>query len=148
MLVKVLGIEGNRIKLSRKSLLKEQREKLGLPLPVQEGGRSERPERSESAPPRSQQPADNGSTIAGASTITIEGGEEFDDFDGTDEGEEGEEPNFNRDPAAPAAVGAVTAGGAAGNGQRRRRGRGRGGRPGGGSGAGGGRGPSQGGGRA
>ena len=31
VLVKVLGVEGNRIKLSRKALLKEQREKLGLP---------------------------------------------------------------------------------------------------------------------
>ncbi len=33
-MVKVLGIEGNRIKLSRKALLKEQREKLGLPEPI------------------------------------------------------------------------------------------------------------------
>ncbi len=33
VLVKVLGIEGNRIKLSRKALLKEQREKLGLTEP-------------------------------------------------------------------------------------------------------------------
>jgi polyribonucleotide nucleotidyltransferase len=33
ILVKVLAIEGNKIKLSRKSVLKEQREKLGLPLP-------------------------------------------------------------------------------------------------------------------
>ena len=35
VLVKVLGIEGNRIKLSRKALLKEQRQKLGLPEPGQ-----------------------------------------------------------------------------------------------------------------
>ncbi len=40
VLVKVLGIEGNRIKLSRKALLKEQREKLGLPEPSR-GGRAE-----------------------------------------------------------------------------------------------------------
>lgn len=33
ILVKVLAIEGNKIKLSRKAVLKEQREKLGLPLP-------------------------------------------------------------------------------------------------------------------
>ena len=33
VLVKVLGVEGNRIKLSRKALLKEQRQKLGLPEP-------------------------------------------------------------------------------------------------------------------
>jgi polyribonucleotide nucleotidyltransferase len=31
ILVKVLSIEGNRIKLSRKAVLREQREKLGLP---------------------------------------------------------------------------------------------------------------------
>ena len=141
VLVKVLGIEGNRIKLSRKALLKEQREKLGLPLPAQsEGGRSEgrseggRFERSESpAPRREQQPADNGSTI------TIEGGEEFEEFDGGDEGEEGDEPNFNRDTPVGTTPGAASTPGAAA-GQRRRRGRGRGGRPG----AGGGRGPGAG----
>ena len=91
VLVKVLGIEGNRIKLSRKALLREQREKLGLPLPQSaESGRSEqsrapRPERSV----ESSQPASNGSTI------TIEGGDEFDDFDGPEDGEESDEPNFN-----------------------------------------------------
>jgi polyribonucleotide nucleotidyltransferase len=142
ILVKVLGIEGNRIKLSRKALLKEQREKMGLPLPAaQESGhsdRQDRPERS-AAPSRErgeQQPSHNGSTI------TIEGGEEFDDVDGGDagdEGEEGDEPNFNREGVPGSAVGvASTPGGPSG--QRRRRGRGRGGRPG----AGGGRGPGQG----
>ena len=150
VMVKVIGLDGNRIKLSRKALLKEQREKLGLPLPAAaEGGRperggerterSERPERTErpaSLAPRAAQP-DTG-------TITIEGGEEFDDFDGTDEGEsEGEdEPNFNREGAAAATTVAGAASAGAGNGQRRRRGRGRGGRPGGP----GGRGPGQGGG--
>ena len=34
VLVKCLAIEGNKIKLSRKAILKEQREKLGLPLPA------------------------------------------------------------------------------------------------------------------
>jgi polyribonucleotide nucleotidyltransferase len=33
ILVKCIGIEGNKIKLSRKAVLREQREKLGLPLP-------------------------------------------------------------------------------------------------------------------
>ncbi len=33
VLVKCLAIEGNKIKLSRKAILKEEREKLGLPLP-------------------------------------------------------------------------------------------------------------------
>ncbi|HEY0785670.1 MAG TPA: polyribonucleotide nucleotidyltransferase [Acidobacteriaceae bacterium] len=145
ILVKVLAIEGNRIKLSRKSLLKEQREKLGLPLPPSAEGsgrsersdRSERPERSErferparverAAEPVERQPSSN------ASTITIEGGEEFeidDEFDGTDEGEEADEPNFNTDGPLP--VGGVPAAGGPGgaNGQQRRRRRGR-GRPGG-----------------
>jgi polyribonucleotide nucleotidyltransferase len=138
VLVKVLGIEGNRIKLSRKALLREQREKLGLPLQQPaEGGRGEqsrapRPERSFES-----QPSDNGSTI------TIEGGDEFDDFDGPEDGEEGDEPNFNTEAAVGTPAGDRPQGGAAA-GQRRRRGRGRGGRPGGG----GGRGPGQGGGRA
>src|ERR1700735_2340861 len=38
VMVKVLGIEGNRIKISRKALLKAQRQKLGLPEPGSEGG--------------------------------------------------------------------------------------------------------------
>ena len=33
VMVKVLGVEGNRIKLSRKAVLREQRQKLGLPDP-------------------------------------------------------------------------------------------------------------------
>src|SRR6202040_2157714 len=82
VLVKVLGIEGNRIKLSRKALLKEQREKLGLPEPSRGGSGGDngggevaapRPPRSQSQSPVERQPASN------ASTITIEGGEEFDD---------------------------------------------------------------------
>src|SRR5471032_801263 len=46
ILVKVLAIEGNRIKLSRKAVLREQREKLGLPAapdPNAGGGRPARP---------------------------------------------------------------------------------------------------------
>ncbi len=58
VMVKVLGVEGNRIKLSRKAVLREQRQKLGLPEPSQGGDmaasaehsegseRGERPERS------------------------------------------------------------------------------------------------------
>ncbi len=95
VLVKVLAIEGNRIKLSRKAVLREQRAKLGLPeLP--EGGaeasrgrgdRQERSERSTTPPSPSSPPLEE--------TITIEGGDDFDDSDdeleGEDEGaEEGE----------------------------------------------------------
>jgi polyribonucleotide nucleotidyltransferase len=144
VLVKVLGIEGNRIKLSRKALLREQREKLGLPEPGRGGdsGGGETPAarapRSQSHAPVERQPASN------ASTITIEGGEEFDDDEPFVEG--GEEPNFNRadgtTDAAPAEVRRPSGpGGPAGQRRRRHRSRGRG--PGGGSGpsGGGSRGP-------
>lgn len=135
VMVKVLGIEGNRIKLSRKALLKEQRQKLGLPEPGSEGGsesaaprpRQERPDRQ----PSDRQPSSN------ASTIMIEGG---DDFEESDEPiDEENEPNFNRADDAPAPAGAARNGGAAaGDANRRRRRRGRGGRgPGSGGGPGG-----------
>jgi polyribonucleotide nucleotidyltransferase len=94
VLVKVLGIEGNRIKLSRKALLKEQREKLGLPEPSKAG----RPEVAggEPTPQRAPRPqiAQERQPVSNASTITIEGGEDFED-DGPFV-EDDEEPNFNR----------------------------------------------------
>jgi polyribonucleotide nucleotidyltransferase len=148
VLVKVLGIEGNRIKLSRKALLKEQREKLGLPEPSRGGsgesgeGSAPRAPRPQSQSPVERQPASN------ASTITIEGGEDFDDDEPFVEG--GDEPNFNRADGTPDAVpvearrpaGAGGPGGPGGPaGQRRRRHRSRGRGPGGGGGGGGGRGP-------
>jgi polyribonucleotide nucleotidyltransferase len=149
VLVKVLGIEGNRIKLSRKALLKEQRQKLGLPEPgapvgdvsaAGEGDASEgRPRRERRPEPsRPPVPAEDRQPASNASTITIEGG---DDFEDDEEGEEeGEEINFNRADGVPVVAGegrpagGASAGGAAGRGRRRRRGRGRG--PGGGSGSG------------
>ncbi|MGC9199106.1 MAG: polyribonucleotide nucleotidyltransferase [Acidobacteriaceae bacterium] len=94
VLVKVLSMEGNRVKLSRKAVLREQREKLGLPPVAEQAGSGERggrdrdrgergprPERSAApAPPRHEE------------TIVVEGGEDFDDeddFDGEEEvGEE------------------------------------------------------------
>jgi polyribonucleotide nucleotidyltransferase len=149
VLVKVLGIEGNRIKLSRKALLKEQREKLGLPEPSRGGsgdgggdGPAPRAPRAQSQSPVERQPASN------ASTITIEGGEDFDDDEPFVEG--GDEPNFNRadgtPDAAPVEARRPAGGGGPGGagGQRRRRHRSRGRGPGGGSGGsggGGGRGP-------
>src|SRR5580698_6370480 len=54
VLVKVLGIEGNRIKLSRKALLREQREKLGLPEPSRGGSENGG---GEVAPARAPRPA-------------------------------------------------------------------------------------------
>jgi polyribonucleotide nucleotidyltransferase len=132
VMVKVLGIEGNRIKLSRKALLKEQRQKLGLPDPGSEGGsepaapRPPRPERPAREASADRQPSSN------ASTIMIEGG---DDFEESDEPiDEENEPNFNRADDAPVPAGAPRNGGAAVDPNRRRRRRGR-------SGGGGGRGP-------
>jgi polyribonucleotide nucleotidyltransferase len=127
VMVKVLGIEGNRIKLSRKALLKEQRQKLGLPEPGGEAGdaSAQRPPRQERGDRQisDRQPSSN------ASTIMIEGG---DDFEESDEFDEENEPNFNRADDAPApAAGAGRNGGGSGDASRRRRRRGRGGRGGG-----------------
>ena len=130
VLVKVLGVEGNRIKLSRKALLKEQRQKLGLPDPnaqaveISAGAEGEeRPRRQPRQERAERQPSSN------ASTITIEGGDDFDD-DGFDEN--GEEINFNRADGAPAPSGSGDRR-PGGGGGRRRRGRGRGRGPGGGN---------------
>jgi polyribonucleotide nucleotidyltransferase len=118
VLVKVLGIEGNRIKLSRKAILKEQRQKLGLPDPNAGGGRVD----SVAASSGERQPASNGSTIV------LESG----DFD--DEDAPGGEENFNRPEGSPAPHGQGNRGpGGGGGGHRRRRRPGGGGRgPGGG----------------
>ena len=145
VLVKVLAIEGNRVKLSRKAVLKEQRAKLGLPDPEQPAGggegRSERSERSERPargprPERSETPA----APQHEPTITIEGGDDFEDDDELDEelegeedeaGEEGEQPAAGNEPGgnAPQGGGQKPAGSA---GRRRRRRGGRRGGPGGG----------------
>jgi polyribonucleotide nucleotidyltransferase len=124
ILVKVLAIEGNRIKLSRKAVLREQRAKLGLPEPGQigtDGGRVE----AAAATPRAEQVAD-------------EVDEDGDDFE--DDGEEAaEEPNFNRADGVPAVAAVAGGQGANGPGGQRRPGgrRRRGGRrPGSGSGSG------------
>jgi len=136
--VKVLGVEGNRIKLSRKALLKEQRQKLGLPDPNAQGGPigdvsasgepaapafEDRPRRQPQPEFTERQPSSN------ASTITIEGGDDFDDA-GSEDG--GEEINFNRADGVPVSVASSGERRPAGSGQggggqrRRRRGRGRG----------------------
>jgi polyribonucleotide nucleotidyltransferase len=119
ILVKVLAIEGNRIKLSRKAVLREQRAKLGLPDPAPQGGDGE--ERG-----RAQQ----------AAATDPEGLEDEDDFEDGGEEEGEEEPNFNRADAVPQGASRPSGPGApAGQrrpGGRRRRGGRRGG-PGGGS---------------
>ena len=104
-LVKVLTIEGNRVKLSRKAVLREQRAKMGLPEVDpnaaggadqasrdrgSRGGRQERGEyveqpRTERAP-RPERTA----PVPAQETITLEGGEDFDEDDDldSDEGED------------------------------------------------------------
>jgi polyribonucleotide nucleotidyltransferase len=72
VLVKVLAVEGNRIRLSRKAILKEQRAKMG-------GGAAP----AEAAPAGQQTEP----MAVGTPALTLEGGAEF---------EEGDEPNFNR----------------------------------------------------
>ncbi len=114
VLVKVLAVEGNRIRLSRKAILKEQRAKMG-------GG--------ELPPDGGEAPA---SQVEGAPALTIEGGGDYPDEP---------EPNFNRDasPASPAPAGdrggfsrgGGRPGGGGGGGGRRRGGGGRGGHGGG-----------------
>jgi polyribonucleotide nucleotidyltransferase len=101
VLVKVLAVEGNRIRLSRKAILKEQRAKMGGAAP--------------------EAPVEDAPAPAGAS-MTIEGGADF---------EEGDEPNFNRDDAAHNTVAVTEPrgdrgprpGGGGGGGGRRRGGR-------------------------
>ena len=148
VMVKVLAIEGNRIKLSRKALIREQKAKLAqsapvaeAPEPVDDGGAEAAP----AAPARPRHEFDERQPRTNQSTILIEGGEDFDDDD--EEGEEIDEenePNFNRADGTPVPVGqvaggaprpagAVGAGGAKDNNRRRRRRRGgRGGQGGGG----------------
>lgn len=106
ILVKVISIEGNRIKLSRKAVLKEQRAKLGLPesegQSEPEGAGSSRTQQS-GRQERQEQPI----AIAAEETITLEGGGDFDDDDDEDgpddEGnaEEGEETDATGTSTTP-----------------------------------------------
>ena len=140
ILVKVLAIEGNRIKLSRKAVLREQREKLGLP-PVAEPAGGERSERGERGGrdrdrdrggrdrnERGERPAAPAPAAAPQAALADDD-EEFDDeeFDGEDEGgDEGEETTSETTAEGAAAGTPRPAGQRRG---RRRRGR----RPGGGA---------------
>jgi polyribonucleotide nucleotidyltransferase len=125
ILVKVLAIEGNRIKLSRKAVLREQRAKLGLPDPTQQ-------------PPSGDSDGRGSRPAPAASPESDDLDEEDDDFEGDEEGVEGEEePNFNRSDAVPQGAPQQRQGAPAGQrrpGGRRRRGGRRGG-SGGGSGS-------------
>jgi polyribonucleotide nucleotidyltransferase len=101
ILVKVLSIEGNRIKLSRKAVLREQRAKLGLP----EAGQA-------AAPPAYGGPMEEEEDDDG--TVLIEGGGDFDDDEDGPADLDPDEPNFNRADGAP--VPAVAASGGRGPG--------------------------------
>ncbi|HWF91004.1 MAG TPA: polyribonucleotide nucleotidyltransferase [Terriglobales bacterium] len=84
VLVKVLSIEGNRIRLSRKAILKEQRAKMGGAAPEgSEGGESHGEEGHQAESHGVETPVRTGA-------LTIEGGGDFPDEP---------EPNFNRDEA-------------------------------------------------
>ena len=151
VMVKVLAIEGNRIKLSRKALIKEQKAKLAQTSPVEAEAEEVEISASESfaapaAPAAPQKPRnefDEHQPKSNQSTILIEGGDDFEEGDAEEFSEE-DEPNFNRIEGAPAPAtqpaGAGRPAGAGNNSNRRRRRR----RPGGGTG----RGPSSGGGQA
>jgi polyribonucleotide nucleotidyltransferase len=149
VMVKVLAIEGNRIKLSRKALIKEQKAKLVSAAPAETSPETSEVEIEASearvAPAKPRNEFDERQPTSNQSTILIEGGEDFDEVEG-EEFDEDNEPNFNRAEGAPvpattAAGAARPAAGAANNNNRRRRRR----RPGG---PGGGRGPAGGGGQA
>ena len=138
VMVKVLAIEGNRIKLSRKALIKEQKAKLAPAAPAEpETEGSEVELDAQAAPAKPQRPRhefDERQPSTNQSTIFIEGGDDFDE-DETEEFDEENEPNFNRADGAPVAVTTPGASqpGADNNRRRRRRrgGRGGGSRPGG-----------------
>src|SRR5712691_6101074 len=80
VLVKVLAAEGNRIRLSRKAILKEQRAKMG-------GGGG-----PEGAPATGAEEGEFAPAASATGTVVIEGGGDFPD-------EAEGEPNFNRDGA-------------------------------------------------
>jgi polyribonucleotide nucleotidyltransferase len=149
VMVKVLAIEGNRIKLSRKALIKEQKAKLAPAAPL-ETGEDEGPAYappvapvvhatpSPRSTPLPRNEFDERQPKSNQSTILIEGGDDFDD-EGGEELDEESEPNFNRVEGAPVPAGQPAGAGRppANNNNRRRRRR----RPGG---PGGGRGPGSG----
>ena len=138
ILVKVLTIEGNRVKLSRKAVLREQRAKLGLPevdpnaaaggdAPRDRGSRGGRERGEYVEQPRTERAPrpERTAPVPSSETITLEGGEDFDEDDDVegDEGDEDEAEGTTATPAdgAPAAQGDRPAG--AGRRRRRRGGR-------------------------
>ena len=127
VMVKVLALEGNRIKLSRKALIKEQKAKL-----AQQGGAE--PERSGDAGSAEKVLTARGSASASSQRVRraptqIESEHDSDrGWRGVrrrerEEFDEGSEPNFNRVEGAPVPARSQSAGGRppANNNNRRRR---------------------------
>jgi len=136
VMVKVLAIEGNRIKLSRKALIREQKAKLAAAAADSTAVEIAASE-THSAPHRPHHEFEERQPSSNQSTILIEGGEDFDE-DG-EEFDEESEPNFNRvddggqaGSPQPVAAGGGRSQGGGGNNRRRRRRRGGDRRPGGG----------------
>src|SRR5579863_8772521 len=98
VMVKVLAIEGNRIKLSRKALIKEQKAKLAAASPQAAATPQAAPPPSPASKPRHE--FDDRQPPSNQSTILIEGGDDFDDEEGEEIDEENE-PNFNRADGSP-----------------------------------------------
>jgi polyribonucleotide nucleotidyltransferase len=147
VLVKVLGIEGNRIKLSRKAILREQRAKMA-PARGDGDGAPEGGDAGSSDGDHGHAHHEGQARPEGEETITFEGGGDFDDD---------AEPNFNREDANRETVNATPGPrpdrprgdrppGGGGRGGRHRRGGSGGGRGGPRGGGGGDRGPRGGGG--
>ncbi len=137
VMVKVLAIEGNRIKLSRKALIKEQKAKLvqASDTNPEEASGVVIHETISAAPAKPHSEFDERQPKSNQSTILIEGGDDFDD-EGSEEIDEENEPNFNRVEGAPAQANQLAGGGrpaAGANNRRRRRRRPAGRGPGGGS---------------
>jgi polyribonucleotide nucleotidyltransferase len=131
VMVKVLAIEGNRIKLSRKALIKEQKAKLAPAAASAEGEEVEiSASESPAAAPEPGNEFDERQPKSNQSTILIEGGDDFEEEEGEGEGEEFDEesePNFNRAEGVPVPAGQPVAATGAGkpkptdNNRRRRR---------------------------
>jgi polyribonucleotide nucleotidyltransferase len=115
IMVKVLAIEGNRIKLSRKALIREQKAKLAQSAPAAAEGEeaeisaSEAPAPAYTAPAKPRHEFDERQPKSNQSTILIEGGDDFDEVEGEEIDEENE-PNFNRVEGAPVPVAGQPAG--------------------------------------
>jgi polyribonucleotide nucleotidyltransferase len=119
VMVKVLSVDGNRIKLSRKALIKEQKAKL-----VAQGGEAAEGENGEAEasteqPEASRNQFEERQPRSNQSTILIEGGDDFDEEE--EEFDEESEPNFNRVDDASAAAGQARPANANANNNRRRR---------------------------